>query len=527
MVAERKIPNPHIDNFIDFLRTPTGKDPFIQQREQQASVIMGQIQDLRAEHIELLERYPELDVSPHDQFDLTPYDDLDRFQMRVPDEIHFESWRIQRDLNLAIANHPARLFTMDQLEQIGFIPPPKVKRPRKRRRPIDIAEKNGEILWLSDLGQIRQLKLKRKAANHPQVHRTPFLAVGPLSFVGDRVRSFISVGAMSDIVGSVLAGVTLSKMHVLWHVPKDGKYADPNVQASFVKEVVEQLKNADDAFLNTYSQDERDRIIDRWISCMVVASEADPYKALKRNEKTTKAGSKSSRPYQHTAGIEVVRTTDALKREYGNGIEIFASQISSPYIAQASEEVGASAVIIGVGSSAVCTTADLAALTPTNAHLAWKLRGKLRIPVLGEGGAVNNPVVSALVGMSGVLGSGSLGGGTFEAPGGMFFFTKDNGETLLKPYGGEASPRSKHLGRKIYPTGEAFFEEGIVDEREFNPFHPSITTKIRMAWQGVIVGAADLGLNGDDPDIIGQIQRLKPSPLNRKTHEGNKAQKTH
>src|SRR3990167_353444 len=390
MVAERKIPNPHIDNFIDFLRTPTGKDPFIQQREQQASVIMGQIQDLRAEHIELLERYPELDVSPHDQFDLTPYDDLDRFQMRVPDEIHFESWRIQRDLNLAIANHPARLFTMDQLEQIGFIPPPKVKRPRKRRRPIDIAEKNGEILWLSDLGQIRQLKLKRKAANHPQVHRTPFLAVGPLSFVGDRVRSFISVGAMSDITGSVLAGVTLSKMHVLWHVPKDGIYSDPKKQSEFVRAVVSELNNPDDPLLRYYSPEERKQLIDRWISCMVISTEADPDKALRRFELAFNAGGRSARPYQHTGGIEVVKTTEGLKKNFPVA-EIFSSQISSEYITQACEDAGASGGILGVGSGGRCITAKMAALIPTNAHLAWNLRGKLhRMPIMAEGGAINN-----------------------------------------------------------------------------------------------------------------------------------------
>lgn len=528
MNGERHIPNPFIEGFIRDIRTPGKKDPYIEQREGEAKQIMDHLTDLRLEHDDLVTRFPQLDINPNDQFALTPFDEFADLELIIPPEVHMRSWEIQREENLTIANHPARIFAMNELEQRGFVPPKKVRRPvGKNRRPIDRARKNGEIVNLSDLGQSRQLRLTRKESRHPQVHRTPFLAVGPLSFMGDRVRSFVGVGAMSDITGSILAGVTLSKMHVLWHVPKDGIYSDPKKQVDFVSSIISELRNPDDPLLKYYPIEERERIIDRWISCMVVSTEADPDKALRRFELAFNAGARSARPYQHTGGIEVVKTTSDLKKNFPEA-EIFSSQISSEYIAQACEDAGASAGILGVGSGGRCITAKMAALIPTNAHLAWQLRGKLhRMPIMAEGGAINNPVVSALVGMSGVLGSGSLGGGTFEAPGGMFFFTKDGGKTLIKLYRGEASEAFKYLGGKTYPSGSPFFKEGDGTYREFDPFVPSITSKIRNAWQTVIVGASDLGLNGNDPDVIGQIHRLKRSPLERITQEGTKSQNTH
>ncbi len=519
--TDRRIPNPHISNFIDLIRTPGKRDPHILEGEHKVANIMDRLDDLREEHQDLIEEFPQLDVNPHDQFTLTPFDNLDGLEITVPPEVLIKSWEIQREENLTIANHPARIFAMNELEQRGFTPPPKIE-----DGALEESFRQKEIIWLSDLGQARQMTLTKEETNHPQVHRTPFLAVGPLSFMGDHVRSFVGVGAMSDITGSVLAGVTLSKMHVLWHVPKDGKYANPHIQAVFVREVINILNNLDDPVLNGFSPDEKKQIIDRWISCMVVSTEADPDKALRRFEMAHDAGARSVRPYQHTAGIEVVNTTKSLRENFRD-VEIFSSQISSKYIAQACEEAGASAGILGVGSGGRCITAKMAGLIPTNAHLTWELRGQLnRMPIMAEGGAINNPVVSALVGMSGVLGSGSLGGGTFEAPGGMFFFTRD-GKTFEKPYRGEASTAFKYLGQKTYPSGTPFFSEGEGTFRELDPFAPSITSKIRKAWESVIVGAADLGLDGNDPDVIGQMHRLDPSPLYKITPEGTKSQNTH
>lgn len=516
------IPNPHIKDFIGDVREKGDqKNPYLLQQEQISERIMSAVNDLTEERKELIEKYPELMIRPEDQFALTPYDDLEGLRLNIPDEILIRAWEIERDENLFISNHPARIFTIRQLESRGFIPP-----PRLQPGVLDDQIRKREVVQLSDLGQARQLFLTEKEAEHPQVHRIPFLAVGPLSYIGRRVRSYIGVGAMSDITGSVLAGVTLSKMHVPWCVSKDGKFRDIESQVNFIKAVVHELNNLDDPLLEGRSDEEKKEIIERWISCMIVSLEADPDKALTRFEAAHSAGAQSARPYQHTAGVELVHTTKTLRDRFEN-IEIISSQLSSTYIALKCEEAGADAEILGVGSGGLCITADMGALTPTNAHLPWILRGSLGIPLLGEGGAVNNPVVSALVGMSGVLGSGSLGGGTFEAPGGMFFFTRDEGKTHIKPYRGEASPHFKFLGSRTYPSGAAFFSEGDGTFRQLDSFKTSITSRIRDAWEAVIVGASDIGLDGNDPDIIGQIQRLDPSPLVIKTAEGDRMQKTH
>jgi len=164
-------------------------------------------------------------------------------------------------------------------------------------------------------------------------------------------------------------------------------------------------------------------------------------------------------------------------------------------------------------------------MIPANAELAWKLRGRLGIPIIGEGGAVDDIVISILVGMSGVNGSGSIGGGVFEAPGGMFFFTRD-GEKFLKPYGGEASPRTKFISKRLYLTGLPYFSEGEQTFKELLTYEESMTQKTLNHWERIALGATMLGVD-EGPYTISAMQNLDPSPLLEKSPTTEFIQGTH
>lgn len=511
------------------------RHPLILQRQREAKNIIQQIPETNG----LMEEYPELIPHPADQgLILTSYDNFDGMRVEIPPQEYLEGWRRSWTFNLQLANHPSRVAAMRELEKKGFKP------PEKLYGILDEAALRGVVLQLSDLGQNNDLKhhydnyvkfnvatqirlLKNKSRDEitqspqlqeaqeavtaftdnqiarAQTHRTELLATGPLSYVGRKVRSYIGLGAMPDVNGSVLMLETAAKMHMLAQVPEVGVFADPTCQARLAQAVLERL-NAKDPLLTGRPQEEVDFILNSWRSCIVGVLEVNEIKALQRAEQLAKVGVKSFRVYGHTQGGDVIKTTRSLRREYPNA-EIFASQITNVGAAMACEDVGANAIIIGVGSGGRCTTADLSQLIPSNALLSWYLRGNLGIPVIGEGGSVDEPVISALVGMSGVNGSGSIGGGTFEAPGRMYYLTQDE-NTFVKPYGGEASPRTKEISQRTYGTGYSYFAEGDQSFKALIPLHESMTQNMIYHWQRVILGGVVLGADAG-PFLIQRMQQ--------------------
>lgn len=527
--------NSHIRDFAQSIHEQQADTlhPVTAKRQREAERIIQQLPEAKG----LTEQYPELLPHPADQgLILTSYDNFDGMHVVIPPQEHLEGWRRTWTFNLKLANHPSRIAAMRELEQKGFKP------PEKLHGILDEAAQKGLVLQLSDLGQNNDLTRQPEESSMPsairrlkhqcqeaielspklqrdqqeveifvenqiarmQVHRTELLATGPFSHVGRRVRSFVGLGAVPDVNGSVLMLETAAKMHMLAELPEVGFFSDPKRQAQLAQAVLEKL-NSNDPLLERRPEDEIEFILKSWMSCIVGVLEVDENKALRRTEQLAKVGIESFRVYGHSQGGDVIKTTRSLRREYPNA-EIFASQITNVDAAMACEAVGADAVIIGVGSGGRCTTADLSQLIPSNALLSWKLRGNLGIPVIGEGGAVDEPVVAALVGMSGINGSGSIGGGTFESPGGMFYLSRD-GKTFVKPYGGEASPRTKAISQRTYGTGYSYFAEGDQSFKPLIPLHESMTQNMIHHWQRVVLGGVVLGADAG-PFVIEQMQRL-------------------
>ena len=495
--------------------------PRLSRRQREIDfTIPAQLEDKLAEAIEggLADKFPELLPHEADQpLLLTPYDDYEGLEVAIPPEEYLEGWKTLREANLRLANHPARIHAMMELEKAGF------KKPEKRKGVIDEYIERGITPQLSDLGHNRDSvngKIESK-----QVHRTDLLEQGPFSFTSKkRVGSFVNMGAMPDTNGSVLMIETAAKMFMRVGVPEVGVFSDPKVQARLAKAVMERL-TIDDPLLEGRSDEEKKFIVDHWRACVVGVLEVHPRKALERAFLLKDAGLTSFRPYGHSVGRDIIGTTKLLRKELDDEDEFFPSQITNEDIALECEQVGADAIVEGVGGGARCTTPERSQMIPANAELAWKLRGRLGIPIIGEGGAVDDIVISILVGMSGVNGSGSIGGGVFEAPGGMFFFTRD-GEKFLKPYGGEASPRTKFISKRLYLTGLPYFSEGEQTFNELLTYEESMTQKTLNHWERIALGATMLGVD-EGPYTISAMQNLDPSPLLEKSPTTEFIQGTH
>jgi hypothetical protein len=557
--------NPYIEDFEQSIRAGDQQDeqyyhPWLSYREELANTI--------------LDNKPEIPAYVPDRFFphtadkgtvLTPFDKFsEETRVVIPDSMYIEGCMRQREFYLQLANHPARMWAMQQLESVGFQPPQSLP-----EGVIDIELVAGRVVQLSDLGQgdgirstqekterinslISDMQLLRNASqqqidiseelksaedrvnglieNIPlQVHRTELLANGPFTLIRGKAFSFIGGGANPDIFGTVLSGETAAKMGVMFGVPEVGEFSDIKRQVALASAVMERL-TVEDSLLEGRSDEEKEYTVSHWKAAVTGVLEGTPDKALKRAKALAEVGVTTFRIYQHTPGREVIHAVKVLRKEFPDAI-IIASQIADEETALLCQYEGADAIISGMGSGGRCTTALQAQSIPTNAPLSWNLRGKLDIPMIGEGGVIDNSVVAMLTGFSMANGCGTFGG-TIET-GGIYAFTDDAQDTskIWYPYDGEASPSMKlrtetAKSKRTLRTGDPFSPEGGESQKYLRRLEESMTKKIFDSWIRVNMGLVVLGVE-EGPFSIQKAQSLSPSPLVLNTLAGVAAQDLH
>lgn len=152
------------------------------------------------------------------------------------------------------------------------------------------------------------------------------------------------------------------------------------------------------------------------------------------------------------------------------------------------------------------------------------MRGEIGIPIVVEGGASDHIATTLSLGASGIGVSRIAGGGTIESPGGMLFCVDEKGE-FYKPYGGEASARTKFLDAHMLPFGIPSFVEGETRKAQMAFFQyalPTLAFNIYSLTEDVILSLVFRAVND-----ITEFHALDPSPLRRKTAVGEAMQKTH
>lgn len=441
----------------------------------------------------------------------TPFDFLPPHTKGViPPEEMLKILRV-RHYFFELFNHPERMEWLEKIQKTKFIPPPKVQ----SRVMEDVIEK-GIALSVSDLG------ISVQGSQGDRISRTERFAQGPFVKLGRQARTLFVGSAMPDIYGSVAAISTMAKCHCLVGLPRNGPFSDIKRQADLVAQVWTSLEQS--KVLLGRSKKQRERLIDLWKHNVMGVLEVEPDAAIKRMQVLYKAGVRTFRVYSPEPGKGALQVVKRIRKVYGDEPEIFVGQVVDVLQAKQLEEAGADGLYIGIGGGGRCITGVRSGSVIDWALLLWQLRGEINIPVVVEGGASDHIATTLALGASGIGVSRVVGGGTIESPGGMLYCIDQNGK-YFKPYGGEASARTKYLDGKMLPFGIPSFVEG--ETRNADMLHlpygvPTIPFNLFNLIEDSILSFVFRGVK-----TLNELHNLDPSPLRQQTVQGDYSQHTH
>jgi hypothetical protein len=416
-----------------------------------------------------------------------------------------------RQYFLELFNHPTRIAALRKIDSKPFAAPQKIS-----SNVMELAESQGLALAIADLG------IAVTGSQSQRVSRKDRLSNGPFVKMGRRARSLLVGSAMQDIWGSVYALSTMAQCLCLAGVPRNGPFSDPTRQAALVQSTIRALHYSE--VLDGRSPAEKKELLSIWQHNLMGVVEAGAEKVLTRASVLYKAGVRTFRVYSPEPGTGTVQSVIALRREFGDEIEIFAGQVVDALQAKQLEEAGADGLYIGIGGGGRCITGVRSGSVIDWPSLLWKLRGEIAIPVIVEGGASDHIATTLALGASGIGVSRIAGGGTIESPGGMLYYIDENGK-YFKPYGGEASARTKYLDKKMLPFDIPSFVEGETSKAYMSPSsygYPTIPFKIFNLTEDIILSYVFRAST-----TLAQFQAISPSPLRQNTMHGELSQNTH
>lgn len=404
---------------------------------------------------------------------------------------------------LELFNHPERLEHLFHQSKQSF------QAPKAKFHPFFFISR-----LLKRSITINDLKLNASGSHKPRTQRSEahlegvFVSYGrSLSLIdrlqnkffktainqGRRQARNVTIGAANpEITGSPMALATLAQVHSLVCVPRDGFFADINRQADLVAASLEWLQKSPLLIHKTPS--EQDKLLDFWRHNLVGVIESKPEKALNRAEALYQAGLRSFRIYSpepSSGPLETLKALRSLEKDKGwEPIEIFVGQVVDAKQAVQLEKAGANALYFGIGGGGRCITGVVAGLTINWPELVWKLRGKIHIPMIVEGGANDHIPETLAVGASGIGTAGKFAG-TIETPGGYLFIEDTDRGTLFKYYGGEASDRMRIMAKRSGPLGFVLNREGETRRKELRNGGHDLPTLLQVLYeqqQGIVAG---------------------------------------
>jgi hypothetical protein len=416
-----------------------------------------------------------------------------------------------RQYFLEIFNHPERIAELKRVQKQKFVAPPKIE--------SNVMEKNireGLAVSISDLG------IRVEGSQRKRVSRKVRLNHGPFVKLGKYARSILVGSAMPDVWGSVYSISTMAQCLSLVGVPRNGPFNEIKRQADLAKEVFNALEESEVLIGRSYYQ--KKFLLESWKRNVMGVIDASPAKAIKRARALYKVGIRTFRIYSPEPGPGPVETTKAMRKEFGDNIELFVGQVVDVLQAKQVEEAGADGLYIGIGGGGRCITGVRSGSVVDWPILLWEMRGEINIPVIVEGGASDHIATALALGATGIGVSRIAAGGTIESPGGMLYYIDEDGK-YFKPYGGEASARTKYLDKKMLPFGMPSFVEGetrraYIDHLPYGV--PTIPFHVHNLTEDVI-----LSLVFRSVENVTQFQGLDPSPIRLNTPQGTWSQNTH
>lgn len=442
---------------------------------------------------------------------LTPFDFLPVSKTgMLPPEKMVKILRV-RQYFLELFNHPERIQYLQQIQRSSFQAPPKVKSVVMER-----IMKEGVGASISDLG------IAVVGSQNQRVSRTERLAQGPFIKLGKYARSLLVGSAMPDIYGSVSALSTMAQCHCLVGVPRNGVFNNIQRQVDLVHEVWNALEESE--VLIGRTPKEKKMLLEIWKRNIMGVLEVEPHSALLRARRLYEAGVRVFRVYSPEPGLGALQTVQKMREEFGKEVEIFAGQVVDVQQAKQLEEAGSDGLYIGIGGGGRCITGVRSGSVVDWPVLLWKLRGEINIPVVVEGGASDHIAVTLALGATGIGVSRIVGGGTIESPGGMMYCLDQHG-LYFKPYGGEASARTKYLDNKMLPFEIPSFVEGETRPAYMEHLaygQPTIAFRIFSLIEDSVLSFVFRGVSN-----LSDLQSLDPSPLLQSTSQGVMQQQTH
>lgn len=450
-------------------------------------------------------------VYPSQGLLLTPYDYLPVTGMQMlPQETIEKTLRLRRYF-LELFNHPYRLEFLEKVNRKKFVAPPKV-----HSVVMEKALAEGLALSVGDFGSAVV------GDSRERVSRTERYAAGPFVKLGRQARALFVGSASPDVWNSGVAVATMAASHCLAGIPRNGVLSSIARQADLAKEAITWLEEmASEIFSD---RREKKKALSWWKGNILGTLEASSEKAILRAKALYAAGVRAFRVYSPEPGTGAVETVRALRKKYGNEIEIFAGQVISVEQAKELEAAGADGLFVGIGGGGRCITGVRSGSAINWPELVWQLRGQIKIPVIAEGGASDHVAVTLLLGASAISVSRVVAGGTIESPGGALYCVGENGK-LFKPYGGEASARTKFLDGKVLPFDIPSFVEGETTKAEMSYVkfvYPTLTYNLHLLFEDAILALVFRGVE----DLV-SLHKLDPSPLRRITPSGDFQRQTH
>lgn len=406
-------------------------------------------------------------------------------------------------------NHPSRLDALEELQRKRFVPPSAVD-----SKVMDYSVDSGLAMSIRDLGAIVVGSLGKR------ISRRKMLAIGPFVKLGKRARIPFASGAMPDVFGSPAALATVAMCHVLAGVPRNGAFSDVERQVDLVKATFAWMKREPILL----GRPDGKRMLKIWKRNVMGVVEPELSDGLERTDKLFKVGVRVFRVYSPEPGKDAELMVERMRSEYGSRVEIFVGQVTSVKQSIALEKAGADGLYTGIGGGGRCTTAVRSGSVVDWPNLLWKMRGEVGVPVIIEGGASDHIGSTLLLGGSGIGVSRIAAGGTIESPGGLLYLVNKEGE-WFKPYGGEASARTKYQDEKMLGLGVPAFVEGETTKavKSYIPYiRPTVAAHMYFLLEDLVLSMVFRGV-----DSITDLQAINPSPLRRVTLGGSVQQDTH
>jgi IMP dehydrogenase len=163
----------------------------------------------------------------------------------------------------------------------------------------------------------------------------------------------------------------------------------------------------------------------------------------------------------HGHSTAVLETVEKIRRKY-SGLQIIAGNIATASGTRDLIKAGASAVKVGIGPGAICTTRVIAGIGVPQVTAILdcaEVAAKAGIPIIADGGIkFSGDITKAIAAGADCVMVGSLFAGTEESPGEIIYHQGKS----FKIYRGMGS-----IGAMKSGSGDRYFQAGITEERKF------------------------------------------------------------